>query len=189
MQNGKAEQPVLTRTANGANKKLALYMLFRCGSLSITTPVSHLANEFDVRSDLLGQVSLAAANNNLCCSWGYERLQNSKDSLKACFENINICAYIQIPETYIISNVVGASFKHLWKSVLSGSLKIIHWSPRIPPKNPQLPESILPFLRKSLKINSASTQFSLKCIFLSVGLNSHTKKLWTYTWEHDLMFT
>ena len=36
--------------------------LFMCGSLSITTPVSLLANEFDVRSVLHGQVSLAAVN-------------------------------------------------------------------------------------------------------------------------------
>ena len=33
-----------------------------CGSLSITPPVSLLANEFDVRSVLHGQVSLAAVN-------------------------------------------------------------------------------------------------------------------------------
>ena len=68
----KEEQPVWTRTAKGAHKKLW------CGSLSITTPVSHLANEFDVR--LHGQVSLAAVNQILCCSRGYEQLQNSKDS-------------------------------------------------------------------------------------------------------------
>ena len=37
-----------------------------CGSLSITTPGSNLANEFDVRSELHGQVSLAAVNQNLC---------------------------------------------------------------------------------------------------------------------------
>ena len=30
------------------NKKLVLHVQLRCGSLSITTPVSHLANEFDV---------------------------------------------------------------------------------------------------------------------------------------------
>ena len=52
--------------------------------------MSHLANQFDVRSELHGQVSLAAVNQILCSSWGYERLQNSKDSLKACFENVNI---------------------------------------------------------------------------------------------------
>ena len=33
-----------------------------CASLSFTTPVSLLANEFDVRSVLHGQVSLAAVN-------------------------------------------------------------------------------------------------------------------------------
>ena len=39
-----------------------------CGLLSIATPVSHLANEFDVRSKLHGQVSLAAVNQILCNS-------------------------------------------------------------------------------------------------------------------------
>ena len=52
--------------ANGANKKLVLQVQPRCGSLSITTPVSHLANEFDVRSELHGQVSLAAVNQIFC---------------------------------------------------------------------------------------------------------------------------
>ena len=36
--------------------------------LSITTPVSLLANEFDVRSVLQGQVSLVAVNHILCDS-------------------------------------------------------------------------------------------------------------------------
>ena len=56
------EQPACTRTANGANTRLVSHMRLRCGSLSITTPVSLLANEFDVRSVLQGQVSLAAVN-------------------------------------------------------------------------------------------------------------------------------
>ena len=90
VQNGKEEQPVCTRTAIGANKKLVLHMQLRCGSLSITTPVSLLGNEFSVWRKLHGQVSLAAVNQNLCSSWGYERLQKSKDSFKACFENVNI---------------------------------------------------------------------------------------------------
>ena len=51
-----------TRTANGANKKLVLHVQLRCGSLSITTPVSLLANEFDARSKLRGQVTLEAVN-------------------------------------------------------------------------------------------------------------------------------
>ena len=88
VQNRKAEQPLWTWRANGANKKLVLHLQLRCRSLSITTPVSHLANEFDVQSELHEQVSLAAVNQILCRSWGYERLQNSKDSLKAWIENV-----------------------------------------------------------------------------------------------------
>ena len=43
--------------------RLALHVRLGCGSLSITTPVSLLANELDVRSMLHGQVSLAAVNH------------------------------------------------------------------------------------------------------------------------------
>ena len=50
VQNGKAEQQMGTWTANGANKKLVLHVILRCGSLSITPPVSQLANEFNVRA-------------------------------------------------------------------------------------------------------------------------------------------
>ena len=39
-----------------------LHVRLRCGSLSITTPVSLLTNEFDVRSIMHRQVSLAAVN-------------------------------------------------------------------------------------------------------------------------------
>ena len=60
--NGKAEQPACTRTANGTNKKLVLHVRLRSGSLSITAPVSLLANEFDARSVLHGQMSFAAVN-------------------------------------------------------------------------------------------------------------------------------
>ena len=41
---------------------LFLHVQLRCGSLSITTQVSLLANEFYVRSVLHGQVSYAAVN-------------------------------------------------------------------------------------------------------------------------------
>ena len=51
-----------TWTANGANKRLVLHVRLRCGSLSITTPVSLLANEFDVQRVLHRQVSLTAVN-------------------------------------------------------------------------------------------------------------------------------
>ena len=47
---------------SGENKKLVLHVQLRCGSLSISTPVSLLANEYYVRSELHGQVSLAAVN-------------------------------------------------------------------------------------------------------------------------------
>ena len=50
--------------SNGENKRLDLHVRHRCGSLSITTPVSLLANEFDVRSILHGEVSLAAVNQS-----------------------------------------------------------------------------------------------------------------------------
>ena len=50
-------------TANEANKRLVLHMRIRCGSLSITTTVSLLAKEFNVRSVLHGQVSSAAIND------------------------------------------------------------------------------------------------------------------------------
>ena len=43
-------------------RRLFLHVQLRCGSLSITIPVSHLANEFDVRSVLHRHVSLAAVN-------------------------------------------------------------------------------------------------------------------------------
>ena len=46
--------------------------------------------QLDVRSVLHGRVSLAAVNQILCTSWGYERLQKSKDSLKDCFKDVNI---------------------------------------------------------------------------------------------------
>ena len=64
---------------------LVLHERLRCGSLSIIIPVSLLANELDIRI-----VELGSCQSNLCNSWGYERLQKSKDSLKDCFENVNI---------------------------------------------------------------------------------------------------
>ena len=49
-----------------SKQEAILHVQLRCGSLSITTPVSHLANEFDVQSELHGQVSLAAVNQIFC---------------------------------------------------------------------------------------------------------------------------
>ena len=52
----------MNTTTNGANKGFVLHVRLGHGALSITLPVLLLANEFDVRSVLLGQVSLAAVN-------------------------------------------------------------------------------------------------------------------------------
>ena len=65
-------------------------MRLRCGSLSITTPVSLLANEFDVQSVMHGQMSLAAVNEISVIHEAMNRCQKYKDSLKGCFENVNI---------------------------------------------------------------------------------------------------
>ena len=46
--------------------KSFLHVQLMCGSLSLTTPVSHLAKIFDVRSELHEQVSLAAVNQIMC---------------------------------------------------------------------------------------------------------------------------
>ena len=45
-----------------ANKRLLFACVTRCGSVPIATPVSLLANEFEVRSILHWQVSLAVVN-------------------------------------------------------------------------------------------------------------------------------
>ena len=66
-------------------------MVLGSGSLSITTPVSLLANEFGVLRVLHGQVSLAAVNQ-ICVI--HEAVKGCKDSLKAFFENVNILVYV-----------------------------------------------------------------------------------------------
>ena len=55
VQNGKEKQQVLTGIANGANKKLVLHVQLRCSSLSITTPVSHLANDSMFQANCTGK--------------------------------------------------------------------------------------------------------------------------------------
>ena len=61
-----------------------------CGSLSITTPVSLLANEFDIRIVLHGQVSLAAVNKMYLIHEAMNGCKKSKDLSMDCFENVNI---------------------------------------------------------------------------------------------------
>ena len=53
-----------------------------CGSLSITTPVSFLANEFDVGCILHGQVSLEAVNQIYVFHEAMNGCKKSKDSFK-----------------------------------------------------------------------------------------------------------
>ena len=70
--------------------KLVLHVRIRCGWLSITTPLSLLANGFDVRSVLHEKVSLAAVNKICVFHEAMNSCKKSKDSLKACFQNVNI---------------------------------------------------------------------------------------------------
>ena len=58
--------------------RIDLHVRLRCGSLSITTLVSLLANEFDVQSVLHGQVSLAAVNQ----IYVFHKAMNSCKDLK-----------------------------------------------------------------------------------------------------------
>ena len=69
---------------------LVLHVPLRCGLLSITIPVTLLANEFDVRSVLHEQVSLAAVNQICVIHEDMNGCKKSKDSFKDCFENVNI---------------------------------------------------------------------------------------------------
>ena len=55
---------------------LFLHVRLRCALLSITTPASSLTNEFDVRSVLHGQVSLAAVDQVLVF---YEAMNGCKN--------------------------------------------------------------------------------------------------------------
>ena len=71
--------------------RLVLHVRLRCGSLSITTPVSLLANEFNVGNVLHGHVSLAAVNQSRVIHEAMNGFTKSKDSLKDCCENVNTC--------------------------------------------------------------------------------------------------
>ena len=80
-----------------------LHVRLRCGSLSFTTPVSLLSNEFDVRSVLLGQVSLASANQ-ICV---VHEAMNGCKNLKIHLGLLWKCKYkkmITMPQWYMILN-------------------------------------------------------------------------------------
>ena len=80
---------------NGANKRFVLHKRLGCGSLSITTPtpVSLLASGFDVRSELHGQLNLAADNQMCVIHEVINGYRKTKDLFKDCFESVNIQKY------------------------------------------------------------------------------------------------
>ena len=80
-----------TRTSNGANKRLVCTCesgVARCQSQH-QCHFRRMNSMFEVhcKGKWAWQLSIISY---LCLSWGYEWLQKSKDSLKACFENVNI---------------------------------------------------------------------------------------------------
>ena len=80
----------MNMTANGANEMLVFQVRLRCSLLSITTPVSLLANEFDVRSVLHWQTRLVAVNQIYVIHEATNGCKKkSKYLLKAPFENVN----------------------------------------------------------------------------------------------------
>ena len=78
---------------------LVLHMQLRFGSLSITTPLSHLANELDVRRVMQEQVSLVAVNQICVMHEAMNGCKKSKDSLKDCLKNVNIMGFIGMDHT------------------------------------------------------------------------------------------
>ena len=102
-----------TLTAYEANNMLVLQVRISCSLLSFTTPVSLLANEFDARSVMHGQVSLAAVNHIYVIHGVTNGCKNLKESLNSCFETINT-------DTYTIFHAFHAfhAFVHSVKSLM-----------------------------------------------------------------------
>ena len=90
---------------------LVLQVRIRCSLLSFTTLVSLLANEFDARSVMHGQVSLAAVNHIYVIHGVTNGCKNLKESVKACFETIKHIPY------YLLFHAVHA-FVHSVKSLM-----------------------------------------------------------------------
>ena len=76
---------------NGQPMKQTRGLFGKCDP-GIITPVSLLANKFDDRIALHGQVCLEAVDHIYVFHESLNSCKISvKDSLKACFENVNIC--------------------------------------------------------------------------------------------------
>ena len=64
--------------------------------LAVNHNTSVTSDEWIWWSKRIPRVSeLGSCQSNVFHSWGYERLQKSKDSLKACFENVNISWWLK----------------------------------------------------------------------------------------------
>ena len=68
--------------------------LFVCATrvwLAVNHNISIIFDEWVWCSKCIARASEpSSCQSNFCHSWGYERLQNSKGSLKDCFENVII---------------------------------------------------------------------------------------------------
>ena len=71
-----------------------------CGSLSITIPVSHLANERNIQSLLHGQVNLAAVNHS-CIT--HETMNGCKNLKVKGF--LGKCKYSELLEAELITTL------------------------------------------------------------------------------------
>ena len=122
-----------SRLLQNKREALVLHVRLRYGSLSITIPVSLLANEQDVWSLSHGYISLTAVNQ-ICvfheAMTGYKK-KTPKDSLTASFQNVNFSWLI----TQKIWNLAGVKLATTGSAVrhVSAVRVITHWAtwPRI----------------------------------------------------------
>ena len=90
--------------------------------LSVNHNISVTSGKWIQCSKRTAQASeLGSCQSNLSLSWGYERLQKSKDSLKDCFENVNNIAYytqkvLGIKDWYMEpKHIVQQAYNIYWK--------------------------------------------------------------------------
>ena len=88
--------------------------------------MSLLANEFDVRSLLHVQVSLEIVNQIYVFHEAMKGCKKSKDSLKACFENVNIMGYTLDSESVCLHYFFSLSFKRYAAVTLNYRLPLHH---------------------------------------------------------------
>ena len=86
------EQPVRTRDSQ-LSKQDACFACANQVCLTVNHKTSVTSSKWIWFSKRFAWASvLGSCQSYLCHSWGCERLQKSKESLKACFENVNISA-------------------------------------------------------------------------------------------------